>query len=73
MHPDLSPDDVAAFRVSRARYVFTLPTLGYSDRLPSPETAVPGLYIVNSSHIVNGTLNVNETIQVAERLLPRLA
>jgi hypothetical protein len=27
---------------------------------------VPGLHLVNSAHIVNGTLNVNETVQLAE-------
>ena len=30
------------------------------------KTSVDGLYVVNSSHIVNGTLNVNETVQLAE-------
>ena len=32
-------------------------------------TSVPGLYAVNSAHIVNGTLNVNETIELADRAL----
>ncbi len=72
MHPTLQAEDVLAFRVSRARHVFALPTLGYSDRLPEITTSVPGLHIVNSAHIVNGTLNVNETIQLAERVLPAL-
>jgi hypothetical protein len=35
-------------------------------------TSIPGLYIVNSAHIINGTLNVNETIQLAERAIPLL-
>ena len=72
MHPDLAPGDVTAFRVSRARQVFALPTLGYSDRLPATDTSVPGLHIINSAHIVNGTLNVNETVQLAERMIPAL-
>jgi protoporphyrinogen oxidase len=72
MHPSFAPDDVLAFRVSRVRHVFALPTLGYSDRLPDMATSVRGLYVVNSAHIVNGTLNVNETIQLAERVLPTL-
>jgi hypothetical protein len=49
-----------------------LPTLGYSEHLPPMSTSVPGLHIVNSAHIVNGTLNVNETIQLADRALPRI-
>lgn len=65
MHPELSASDVRAFRISRVRHVFALSTLGYSDRLPPTVTSVPGVYSVNSSHIVNGTLNVNETVKLA--------
>jgi len=31
-------------------------------------TSIPVVYIINSAHIVNGTLNVNETIQLAEKV-----
>lgn len=72
MHPQLSLGDVLAFRVSRARHVFALPTLRYSEFLPPTATSIPGLHVVNSAHIVNGTLNVNETVQLAERMLPAL-
>ncbi len=72
MHPSFSNDQVRAFRVSRAAHVFALPTLGYSESLPSVKTSIPGLYIVNSAQIVNGTLNVNETVQLADRTLPIL-
>lgn len=67
MYPHFTPDDVLAFRVSRVRYVFPLPTLDYSQGLPSMTTTVPGVFVVNSAHIVNGTLNVNETVQLANR------
>jgi protoporphyrinogen oxidase len=66
MHPSFSLGDVRAFRVSRVRHVFALPTLGYSDRLPPIRTSIPGLFALNSAHIVNGTLNVNETVRLAE-------
>ena len=69
MHPDFSRDDVAAFRTSRVRYVMALPTLRYSERLPPMETSVPGVWAVNSAHILKGNLNVNETIQMAEEAL----
>lgn len=59
--------DLLAFRVSRVKHVFALPTLHYSSRLPPMTTSVPGLHLVNAAHIVNGTLNVNETIQLANR------
>ena len=60
-------EDVLCFQVSRVRNVFPLPTLGYSERMPPMKTSIAGLHIVNSSHITNGTLNVNETLKLAER------
>jgi protoporphyrinogen oxidase len=72
MYPSLADDDVVAFQVSRQRYVFALPTVGYSEQLPPRRCSVPGLYFVNSAQIVNGTLNVNETIRLAEEALPDL-
>lgn len=67
MHPHLHEDDVLAFRISRVRYVLPIPRLAYSSHLPPVTTSVPGVHVVNSAQIVNGTLNVNETIQLAER------
>jgi len=68
MYPGyITRDDITAFRVARARYVAALPTLNYSELVPSVRTSVPGLYVVNSSQIVNGTLNVNETVQLANQ------
>ena len=67
MYPHFRREDVLAFRVSRAKYVLAISTLNYSQGLPPMITSVPGVAIVNSAHIVNGTLNVNETIQLAER------
>jgi protoporphyrinogen oxidase len=67
MYPHFSRKRVLATRISRVRHVFPLPTLNRSERLPPVVTSVPGLYIVNSAQIVNATLAVNETIQLAER------
>ena len=68
MYPNhITRDDIVAFRVARARYVAALPTLNYSELVPPVRTSIPGLYLVNSSQIVNGTLNVNETVQLANR------
>jgi protoporphyrinogen oxidase len=72
MHPSLQEDDILAFRVSRVREVFAVPTIGYSTRVPSIQSSVSGLHFVNSAQIVNGTLNVNETINLAELALPHL-
>jgi protoporphyrinogen oxidase len=69
MYPHFSRKDVETFKISRVRQVFPLPVLDYSAHLPSINTSIEGLYIVNSAHIVNGTLNVNETVQLAENFL----
>lgn len=72
MYPDFRDDDVLAFRVSRVRHVFPLPVVGYSARLPAQETRHPAVHVLNSAHILNGTLNVNETVRLAERAAARL-
>lgn len=66
MYPSFSRSRVRAFRVSRVREVFPIATLGYSRSLPPIVTSLPGVYLLNSAHIVNGTLNVNETVTLAE-------
>lgn len=72
MYPHFSRKDVLAFKVSRVRQVFPLPVLNYSRDLPPAVTSVDGVYVVNSSHIVNGTLNVNETVALAENFFRQL-
>jgi protoporphyrinogen oxidase len=72
MYPRLRPEDLLSFQVSRERFVYPLPTIGYSERVPSQRTSIPGLFIVNSAQIVNGTLNVNETVRLAEGAVPGL-
>ena len=69
----LGADDVLAWKVSKVANVFPLPTVGYSATVSPPATSVPGLYLVNSSQIVNGTLNVEETLAVAELGLTAIA
>jgi hypothetical protein len=66
MIPGFRRDDVLAFRISRVPAVFPIPTLSYSEHLPALAASMPGLYLVSSANIVNGTLNVNETVQLAE-------
>jgi protoporphyrinogen oxidase len=66
MYPDLSDCDIVHMNLASARRVFALPTLHYSEKLPGIKTSLDGYYIINSAQIINGTLNVNETIQIAE-------
>jgi len=72
MHPTLTDADVLAFRVSRVPHVMPVPTLGYSDRLPPVRTSLPGVSLISSAHLVNATLNVDETLALVERLLPEV-
>ncbi len=69
MYPDFSRDDVQDFRISRTRNVMAIPTLNYSKSLPPMKTSLPGLYLVNSSYILKGNLNINETITIAEQAM----
>jgi protoporphyrinogen oxidase len=72
MYPGLSGDDVLHWSLASARQVFALPTLHYSEKLPPVATSVEGYYIVNTAHIISGTLNVNETIRVADSKLEEI-
>jgi protoporphyrinogen oxidase len=68
MYPHFSRTNVEALRVSRVPYVMPVPTLRYSERVPQLRTSIPGLYLTGSAQIVNGTLNVNETVMLANRV-----
>ena len=70
MYPHISENDILSFNIAKAKYVFALSTINYSDNLPPVETSLQGVYIINSSHIVNGTLNVNETLGLVKKQLP---
>jgi protoporphyrinogen oxidase len=77
MYPDLKEEDVLAFEIARVREVLAVATLNYSaEALPPLTTSVNHVYVVNSAQIANGTLNVNETVALAQRqaaaLAPRL-
>ncbi|MGN6196996.1 MAG: NAD(P)/FAD-dependent oxidoreductase [Ginsengibacter sp.] len=72
MYPILSENDIHFWGVSKARIVFALPTINYSKKVPAVTTSLEKYYIINSAQIINGTLNVNETIQVAETKLKEI-
>jgi protoporphyrinogen oxidase len=67
MYPGFSPEDVSAFQVARVREMLAVSTLNYSEAvMPAVRTTLQNVFIVNSAQIPNGTLNVNETIGLAE-------
>lgn len=67
MLPSFDPSRILGSRVARAREVFTVPTLGSASRVLPFDTSVPGVSIVTGAQIVHGTLNVDESIALAER------
>ncbi len=72
MYPWLTDNNIKFAGVARAKHVITVLTKGYSDNLPGVKTSIPGVYIVNTSYIQDGTLNVNETIRVADTKLEEI-
>jgi protoporphyrinogen oxidase len=72
IYPSFEERHVLAFRVSRVAEVFPLPVLEFSQKQPPANSVLPGLHFVNAGHIVNGTLNVNETVGLAERVASTL-
>lgn len=72
MYPWLNDDNIKFVGVARAKHVITVAKLGYSDTLQDVKTSIPNVYIVNTSHIKDGTLNVNETVKVAETKLEEI-
>jgi protoporphyrinogen oxidase len=72
MYPKISDSDIKFIGIARAKRVLALPTLNYSAQLPNINTTIPGVYILNTAHITDGTLNVDETIMVAEAKLTEL-
>ena len=72
MYPWLTDDNLKFVGVARARHVITVLTKDYSENLPGVKTSIPDVFIVNTSYILDGTLNVNETIRVAETKLKEI-
>ena len=68
MYPHFDPALMRAFRVSRVRRVFAIPTLHYSRTQPSMSTTVPGLQLIGSANLPFSTLNVDDTLSLVEHL-----
>jgi protoporphyrinogen oxidase len=68
MYPRFDRKDLIASQVARVREMLAVSTLNYSDRSRPPlRTSLPNVYIANSAQIANGTLNVNETVALANQ------
>jgi protoporphyrinogen oxidase len=68
MYPHFQRRQVQVFQVSRVREMLAVTTVDYSTKLlPGSPTSMERVFIVNSAQIANGTLNVNETLGLADR------
>ena len=68
MYPGFRRAQVRACQISRVREMLAVTTLNYSSTLlPPTATTMNRVFIVNSAQIANGTLNVNETLGLADR------
>ena len=73
MYPWITDDNIKFTGVARAKHVITVLTENYSVNLPAIKTSIPNVSIINTSYILDGTLNVNETIRVADTKLKELS
>lgn len=72
MYPEIRDKNIQFAGVARAKHVITVAKLNYSETLPDIKSSMPCVSIINTSYIKDGTLNVNETIRVAESKLQEL-
>jgi protoporphyrinogen oxidase len=65
--PDLQDSDIEARFLFRERLVQPVPVLNYSDIVPSMRTNIDGLYLANTTQIINSNLNNNAMVKIADR------
>ena len=65
--PDLRDEEIVWRAIHTSRYVQPIQTLQYQEHIPSFNTPLPGVFIVNTSMIVNSTLNNNTSISLANQ------
>ena len=68
MAPHFDPDTIEAFRVSRVKQVYAIPTLGYSRTMPPTTTSIPTLQIIGSANLPLSTLNIDDTLSLVDEL-----
>ncbi|MBV8488967.1 MAG: FAD-dependent oxidoreductase, partial [Candidatus Eremiobacteraeota bacterium] len=66
IHRNFDPRSVLAMRLSRVKDVYAPPTIDDVQPLPFT-TGLDGVFLASSAQIVDGTLNVNQTLELADR------
>ena len=67
MFPDLLDKDIVSQSVNREPYVQPIQDICYSDKVSSIKTPLKNFYMVNTTMILNSTLNNNEVIKLARK------
>ncbi|TKB23967.1 NAD(P)/FAD-dependent oxidoreductase [Desulfopila sp. IMCC35006] len=65
--PTFSESDILSSSIHREQYVQPIQKINYSKSIPSITTPIDNLFIVNTTMIVNSTLNNNQVIMLARK------
>jgi protoporphyrinogen oxidase len=65
--PDFQNSDIEARYLFRERLVQPVPVLHYSDIVPDMKTNIAGLFLANTTQIINSNLNNNAMVKIANR------
>lgn len=65
--PNLSDDQIIAKHVHRESHVQPIQKIDYSNSIPPIQTPLKNFYMVNTTMILNSTLNNNEVIKIAKQ------
>jgi protoporphyrinogen oxidase len=65
--PDFQDSDIEARHLFRERLVQPVPVLHYSDIVPDMKTSIEGLFLANTTQIINSNLNNNAMVKIANR------
>jgi len=72
INPALTEEDILAVHVSRYGHAQPICEPGFPKRLPPIRTAVPGLYVADTSHYYPEDRSISESIQLGRRLAAML-
>lgn len=68
IQPQLRREDVKSVKVSRQRYAQPICPPGFRSMLPPMETAIPGLYIADTSYYYPEDRSISESVRLGRRL-----
>ena len=70
--PKFSEESVTNVSVNREYNVQPIQTVGYNKNVIPMETCIEGFYVVNTTMILNSTLNNNQVIRLAKKMAKKI-